>query len=174
MRPTLAFIFAATICIGQLFASTTVAASETTAPQSTLVPCEELPTGNLTEEQLARFAPEGSKGRVRIAWKTESQTETYGFNILRAENPDGPYKALNAAIIPGEGTSNVPTAYCFEDRGPERGKAYYYQIEEVTTTGDRNIVEGTAATKVQVKTIAEEREWLKRRAAAAPQQKQPE
>jgi hypothetical protein len=132
-----------------------------------MVPCTELPTGIVTEAELAKLAPEGSNGRVRIAWKTESQEDTYGFNILRADNEEGPYAALNTAIIPGEGTTNVPKAYCYEDVSVKRGQTYFYQIEEITTLGEKAIVEGTAGTRVKVKTVPEEREWLKRRAAKA-------
>lgn len=142
-------------------------ADDSGTTQTGVAPCSELPKGKLTQDELRSHAPDGSPGRVRVAWKTESQENTYGFNILRADSESGPYVAINKAIIPGEGTTNVPTAYCFEDTSVKRGQTYFYQIEEVTTLGEKNIVEGTAATRVKVKTVQEEREWLQKKAAEA-------
>jgi hypothetical protein len=141
------------------------ASENCTTSSVALVPCGELPQGDLTDAELEKLAPTGSCGRVRVAWGTESQEETYGFNILRSDSTEGPYVAINASIIPGEGTSNAPHKYCFEDAGVERGRVYYYQIEEVTNAGTKNIIEGTAGTKVAVKTVQEERAWLKKKAA---------
>lgn len=146
-------------------AETASAEDRATTAGTAMMPCQELPSGGLTDEELEKLAPENSLGRVRIAWKTESQENTYGFNILRADGEPGPYKPINKAIIPGEGTTNVPKGYCFEDNSVKRGETYYYQIEEVTTLGERNIVEGTAGTKVKVKTVQEERDWLRKKAA---------
>lgn len=150
-------------------AATTTATATQDAPTTTsaLPPCAELPKGALTEDELKTLAPDESPGRVRIGWKTESQDETYGFNILRANHREGPYRAINPAIIPGEGTTNVPKGYCFEDTTVKRGQTYFYQIEEVTNAGIRTIVEGTQGTMVKVKTVAEERQWLKEKADAA-------
>lgn len=140
--------------------------SNVTSSTSELIPCADLPSGQLTDEQLAELVTADSPGRVRVAWKTESQEETYGFNIMRSDSADGKYAAINSTIIPGEGTSNIPKGYCFEDSGLKRGAIFYYQIQEITNSGSKTIVEGTAATRVQVKTVAEEREWLKKKAAA--------
>jgi len=138
-------------------------ASAAAAPDT--VPCEALPTGNLTEDDLKRFVPDGSPGKVRIRWKTESQEDTYGFSIMRADKLDGTYQKINKSVIPGEGTTNIPREYCYEDTGVERSKVYYYQIVEITNQGAQNVVEGTAGTKVTVKSVAEERAWLKKKAA---------
>jgi len=135
-----------------------------TTSSAALVPCSPLPTGKLTDQQLSRLVPEKSPGRVRIAWATETQTDTYGFNILRSDSPDDPYKPVNKTIIPGEGTTNVPSNYCFEESGLERGRVYYYQVEEITNAGARSIIPGTAASRIRVKSIAEERAWLKSKA----------
>lgn len=137
------------------------------ATSSSVVQCGVLPTEELSDEQLAILVPEGSPGSVRIAWKTESQEETYGFNILRSNEKSGPYVAVNDRIIPGEGTTNIPRGYCFEDVGVTRGAVYFYQIEEVTNSGTKTIIEGTAGTRIKVKTVDEERAWLKKKAAQA-------
>ncbi len=163
----LAAALALPIAAGAQETTATEAGTAATTETATLAPCSELPTGNLSEAELAKHVPEGSPGRVRIGWKTESQEETYGFNITRADRREGPYLPINKAIIPGEGTTNVPKAYCYEDTGVKRGETYYYQIEEITNSGVKTIVDGTEGTMVKVKTVQEEREWLKKKAAEA-------
>jgi len=135
-----------------------------------LPPCEPLPTGELSDDELKGLVPEGSPGKVRIRWKTESQEENYGFNIMRADKQEGPYAKVNSSIIAGEGSTNIPKEYCFEDRKVVRGQTYFYFIESISTSGVKEVVEGTKDTKVKVKTVEEERAWLKAKALgqAAP------
>lgn len=139
-------------------------AGASTPAAAGLAPCAPLPKGDLSDEELQRMVPEGSPGKVRIRWKTESQEENYGFNIMRAEKVEGPYAKVNPAIIPGEGSTNIPKEYCFEDTTVQRGEVYFYFIESISTAGVKETVEGTKDTQVKVKTVGEERAWLKARA----------
>jgi hypothetical protein len=162
------FVLAAGIALpAGASAQDTTGTQTATTETATLAPCGDLPVGNLSDADLEKLAPEGSPGKVRIGWKTESQEETYGFNITRADRREGPYLPINKSIIPGEGTTNVPKAYCYEDTGVKRGETYYYQIEEITNSGVKTIVDGTEGTMVKVKTVQEERDWLKKKAADA-------
>lgn len=129
-----------------------------------LISCADLPRGPLTEEQLKKLVPDNSPGVVRVKWATESQDETYGFNIMRADTPEGAYHQLNLSIIPGEGSTNIPHSYCYEDKSVKRGAVYYYQIEEVSNNGLKTVIDGTQATRVKVKSVAEERLWLQKKA----------
>lgn len=138
-------------------------ASQFTTAARDLSPCAPLPTPPIRREDLATLVPDDSPGRVIIRWRTETQEENLGFNIYRSENPDGPYERINRALIPGEGSTNIPKDYCFEDKPLPRGKVYYYYIETVSTAGVREILEGTKGTRVKVKTVEEEREWLWRK-----------
>ena len=141
-------------------------AQTTTVQEPDLIPCGEFPRGPLTDEELARLVPDGSPGRVYIRWRTETQEDNYGFNIYRGKSPDGPYEKVNRAIIPGEGTTNIPKDYCFIDQCLPRGEKFYYYIESVSNQGVAEVVEGTKGTEVKVKTVAEEREWLRRKAGS--------
>ncbi|AXA36708.1 hypothetical protein BRCON_1931 [Candidatus Sumerlaea chitinivorans] len=148
-------------------AGTTASLSDektTLALERELEPCDPLPSGPLTDEDLKRLVPDDSPGQVRIRWRTESQEDNYGFNIYRAESPDGPYTKINKGIIPGAGTTNIPHDYCYVDRPLPRGKVFYYYIESVSNAGVSEILEGTKGTRVKVKTVEEEREWLRRKA----------
>jgi hypothetical protein len=131
--------------------------------------CDPLPVGELTDAQLRELVPDGSPGKVRIRWTIESQDNVFGFNVMRAESESGPFIKVNRSIIPGEGTTNMPKAYCYLDTQVERGKTYWYYVEEVTLDGQRTAIEGTKGpdgkgTKVTVRHVEAEREWLRNRA----------
>lgn len=160
-----ACVLAAAVSHADAPTSSSLHHAATTAPA--LPPCAPLPSEPLSDADLARLVPANSPGKVRVAWKTESQEDTYGFNILRSRRAEGPYARINTAAFPGEGTSSSPKSYCFEDNSVARGEVYFYQVEEVTNQGARTIIEGTAATRVKVKTVEEERAWLKKKAADA-------
>jgi hypothetical protein len=50
------------------------------------------------------------------------------------------------------------------DTGLPRGKTFFYYIESISNAGVAEIVEGTKGTKVKVKTVDEEREWIRKKA----------
>lgn len=140
----------------------------TTEPVTEMVDCIALPKGEVSDEELSRLVPDDLPGRVFIRWRTETQEDNYGFNIYRADKPDGAYRRVNRSIIPGEGSTNVPKEYCFMETGLPRGSVWYYKIESVDTMGKREVLEGTLNTRVQVKTVEEERAWIRRRAMPPP------
>lgn len=140
----------------------------TTEPVTEMVDCIPLPKGEVTDAELERLVPVDLPGRVFIRWRTETQEDNYGFNIYRADKPDGDYRRVNRTIIPGEGSTNVPKEYCFMETGLPRGSVWYYKIESVDTMGKREVLEGTLNTRVQVKTVEEERAWIRRRAMPPP------
>lgn len=135
-----------------------------TSTPATLSTCEELPSGDLTEEDLRRLVPENSSGTVYVRWRTEAEYNLSGYNVLRREDPSEPYKPVNPELIPGKGPKDKPQEYCFADRPLPRGKVYYYSVQTVNDKGQPYIVKGTEDTKVRVKTVDEEREWLRKRA----------
>ena len=54
------------------------------------------------------------------------------------------------------------------DTGLERGSVWFYYIESVSLQGKREVLENTMNTKVKVKTVAEERAWIRRKAMPPP------
>ena len=140
----------------------------TTAPVTKMVECIALPTGEVSDEELARLVPDDLPGRVFIRWRTETQEDNYGFNIYRADKENGDYVRANERIIAGEGSTNVPKEYCYMDTGLERGSVWYYYIESVSLQGKREVLENTMNTKVKVKTVEEERAWIRRKAMPPP------
>ena len=172
MRFTIAqlIIVGAAVAALGVFAPGTARADDapTTAPVAKMVECIALPTGEVSDEELARLVPDDLPGRVFIRWRTETQEDNYGFNIYRADKENGDYVRANERIIAGEGSTNVPKEYCYMDTGLERGSVWYYYIESVSLQGKREVLENTMNTKVKVKTVAEERAWIRRKAMPLP------
>ncbi|MDE0013501.1 MAG: hypothetical protein OXU36_20330 [Candidatus Poribacteria bacterium] len=89
--------------------------------------------------ELASFRPVRTEnGAVLIKWRTESELNNAGFNILRSENRTGDFKVINVkGIIPGHGTSSEQHLYSYVDTTAKPNVIYYYRIEDVSFNGTR-------------------------------------
>ena len=89
--------------------------------------------------QLAGFRPVRTEnGAVVIKWRTESELNNAGFNILRSENRNGAFTVINVkGIIPGHGTSSEQHLYAYRDTTAKPNVVYYYRIEDVSFDGAR-------------------------------------
>jgi hypothetical protein len=71
---------------------------------------------------------------VRIAWTTESEVETLGFNLLRDDLVDpGNWQQVNPQLILAQGSPIAGTSYHFIDREVQAGKSYIYHLQEINT-----------------------------------------
>lgn len=88
---------------------------------------------------LAGFRPvRMESGEVRISWRTESELDNAGFNILRSESRKGDFKVINVkGIIPGHGTTSEQHLYAYTDTTAKPNVSYYYRIEDVSFSGTR-------------------------------------
>jgi hypothetical protein len=93
--------------------------------------CKDQPT--LIE--LASFDAQGAWRRVILKWTTASEKDNAGFNIYRAETENGEYVKINAALIAAKGSVAQGAAYRFVDWSIEKGKTYFYKLEDVDTAG---------------------------------------
>ncbi|MFH0792724.1 MAG: hypothetical protein V2A74_01685 [bacterium] len=73
--------------------------------------------------------------KVTVKWQTESEEENFGFNVLRSESQNGPWTVVNEKPIPGAGTTPLPKKYEYIDYGVERGKTYYYKLQDIDFSG---------------------------------------
>ena len=73
---------------------------------------------------------------VTVAWSTASELNTAGFNVLRGDNPNGPFARLNSQVIPASPDPLVGGSYVFTDTTVTPGQTYYYQLEEVEFGGN--------------------------------------
>lgn len=92
---------------------------------------------------LSFFRPTSENGKVTIQWTTESELDNAGFNILRSDTRDGEFKQVNAQMIQGKGTTAERSTYKWVDTTAKPGAVYYYQIEDVSFAGERNMLATT-------------------------------
>ncbi len=89
---------------------------------------------------LSFFRATLENGEVVIRWTTESETDNAGFNILRCHTKDGEYKQINTELIQGAGTTGERNSYKWVDPTAKVGVVYYYQIEDVSFAGERQVL----------------------------------
>jgi hypothetical protein len=82
----------------------------------------------------------GGEGFVLLMWTQDDFDLLAGFNIYRADSPDGPYVRINAALIP-------PDQRTFTDPTALPGKTYYYKFtvvkSDMTESGFSNVMAAT-------------------------------
>ena len=76
---------------------------------------------------------------VTVEWSTASELNTAGFNLARGDNQTGPFTRLNAEVIPASPDPLVGGSYVYTDTQVVAGHTYYYQLEEVETTGSTSL-----------------------------------
>ncbi len=72
---------------------------------------------------------------VIVEWSTASELETAGFNLYRSESPEGPFTRINERLIPGSPDPLTGGSYEYLDSDVDAGVTYYYQLEDVETSG---------------------------------------
>jgi len=88
-----------------------------------------------TAVDLEGFSARGLDGAVELTWQTTSELNNLGFHLYRAVTPEGSYERITASAIPGLGSSPVGARYRYVDSGLANGKTYFYQLEDIETTG---------------------------------------
>jgi len=73
-----------------------------------------------------------------LKWTTQTEVNNLGFYIYRSKTKDGEYTKVNKMMIEGAGNSAMPTDYQFADTKVEPGKTYFYYLENVDITGEKN------------------------------------
>ena len=93
--------------------------------------------GAVLPVELSAFQPTLEDGKVVVRWTTESELDNAGFNIYRSETRDGEFKQVNAQLVEGAGTTGERNAYEWVDTTAKPDVVYYYQIEDVSFSGER-------------------------------------
>jgi subtilisin family serine protease len=89
-----------------------------------------------TSVELARFEAEADGRSIRVQWETATEVDNLGFNLYRAEAPDGLRTQLNDGLIPCQAAgSPVGAAYQLVDESVWPGVTYYYWLEDVDVYG---------------------------------------
>ncbi len=95
-----------------------------------------------TATNFSSFNSVPSANGVELKWWANLiGTEITGFDIQRSEAEDGPYVAVNGALIPIQ-LSGDPTGvyYCFVDNTARPGITYYYQLVGVNAENEKEVL----------------------------------
>ena len=80
--------------------------------------------------EIDSFAVNKVDNNIRLTWGSLWETDVIGFNIYRTETDDYSLaEKINAAIIPGSGTTTVPQNYLYNDMTGIINIDYYYWLE---------------------------------------------
>ncbi len=88
---------------------------------------------------LSSFTFSVNKNNAALSWITEAEMNNSGFDIERKTPrypPEGGTSGWQKiAFIPGEGTSNTPKSYFFEDKKLQTG-SYKYRLKQLDYNGN--------------------------------------
>ena len=96
--------------------------------------------GGVLPVTLSNFRAEHTTKGVMIKWTTESEIDNAGFNILRSPTKDGEFAVVNPTLIQGAGTIGERNEYIWTDTTAKPNVVYYYQIEDVSHAGARQVI----------------------------------
>jgi hypothetical protein len=102
--------------------------------------------------ELSAFGAFWHPDGVRIFWQAESQRDNLGWNIYRSESKDGTFVKINGTLIKGAGTTSVPMKYSFIDKDAQKGKTYYYYLEDVSYNGEKHQTPPVKSTPLRLST----------------------
>ena len=89
---------------------------------------------------LSYFRAESSDSGAVVKWTTESELDNAGFNIYRSSSTEDPFVKVNTNLIQGAGTTSERNEYTWTDTTAKPNIAYYYQIEDVSFSGVRQLL----------------------------------
>ncbi len=89
--------------------------------------------------QATDFVVTANAGSVTLTWKTQSEVNNAGFNVLREDPNSFVFKLISSYTsndsLRGLGTSSTGNTYSFIDTKVISGKSYDYKIQSVSTNG---------------------------------------
>ncbi len=89
--------------------------------------------GSTVPIELTSFAASFVEGGIILSWSTLSEQDNYGFMIYRSEGDD--FQPILDAMIPGAGNSTNRQDYSYLDESGERGRTYWYKLEDISNDG---------------------------------------
>ena len=117
----------------------------TSSPNATIVFVDDEATLAATNEligldialpvELSQFTAHAANGSIELQWRTDTETNNFGFNIYRSLQEKDDYAQINSEIIRGAGTSTQARNYHYEDTEVQPGRKYYYKLADVEIDG---------------------------------------
>ncbi len=71
-------------------------------------------------------------GGIKLDWRTETEVDNYGFEILRSAQNDSTWEKIG--FVEGNGNSNSPKEYSYLDEWISYGN-YSYRLKQIDTDG---------------------------------------
>lgn len=87
--------------------------------------------------EITLFSAAALNGNVVINWQTATETDNYGFEVERSENPDNEtlqFSWLKIGFVEGYGNSNSEKNYVFIDKNVKQS-SYCYRLKQMDTDG---------------------------------------
>jgi len=88
--------------------------------------------------ELTTFTATVADDVVILEWKTQTETENYGYHVYRSLSADGEYAKITNQIIRGAGSSAEAHTYIYTDRDVQNGMTYYYKLCDVDYNGNKH------------------------------------
>ena len=82
--------------------------------------------------ELSSFSASIIGSAVKLSWKTETETNNFGFEILRSAQNDNDW--IKLGFVDGYGNSNSPKDYSFTDASVVSG-SYSYRLKQIDIDG---------------------------------------
>ncbi|GBD89238.1 hypothetical protein BMS3Abin03_03188 [bacterium BMS3Abin03] len=82
--------------------------------------------------ELTSFTASTQGSTVTLNWKTATEVNNYGFEILRSTKSDNWTKI---GFVEGNGNSNSPKSYSFTDENLARSSKFYYRLKQIDNDG---------------------------------------
>jgi len=79
---------------------------------------------------LSSFEAIPSDSQVTLQWKTETEVDSAGFNVWRAE-----FEKINVSLIPAKGSPTQGASYQFIDEDVQNRNIYLYKLEDIDLSG---------------------------------------
>lgn len=87
--------------------------------------------------ELTMFTARLYENTVRLEWKTATELQNYGFEVLR--NTDGVWNAIG--FVPGAGTSNAPREYSYIDGVEPQWTTASYRLRQIDRDGSETLTD---------------------------------
>ena len=89
--------------------------------------------------QLRSFSASWTGSSVVLQWETESETNNMGFELFRSEGDTLNFRRIASyqthPSLMGQGASNTPHTYTFEDNTVHQDRLYWYRLNQVDFSG---------------------------------------
>jgi hypothetical protein len=72
-----------------------------------------------------------------LKWTIGQQEGVHGYQIFRGESADGPFRLMEPRVIPNADNGKGSVAYRWRDTTAVKGRAYWYYIAVLYSSGDR-------------------------------------